>query len=61
VLVDHELVATLVQVDERDRPVNAGDLDRAVELDRLDALDDAEAALDALVDVPSIDAVFAGP
>src|SRR5207249_4051981 len=33
VLVDHELVATLEQVDERDRPVNAGDLDRAVELD----------------------------
>jgi hypothetical protein len=33
VLVDHELVATLEQGDERDRPVNAGDLDRAVELD----------------------------
>src|SRR3979411_3065699 len=33
VLVDHELVATLEQVEERDRPVNAGDLDRAVELD----------------------------
>jgi hypothetical protein len=30
---DHELVATLEQVEERDRPVNAGDLDRAVELD----------------------------
>src|SRR5207249_2734228 len=28
-----ELVATMEQVDERDRPVNAGDLDRAVELD----------------------------
>src|SRR5207237_9986650 len=33
VLVDHELVATLEQVEKRDRPVNAGDLDRAVELD----------------------------
>src|SRR5207244_5464426 len=33
VLVDHELVATREQVDERDRAVNAGDLDRAVELD----------------------------
>jgi hypothetical protein len=33
VLVDHELVATLEQVDERDPPVNAGDLDRAVELE----------------------------
>src|SRR5437660_3829776 len=33
VLVDHELVATLEQIDERDRPVDAGDLDRAVELD----------------------------
>src|SRR3712207_7923733 len=29
----HELVATLEQVDERDRPFSAGDLDRAVELD----------------------------
>src|SRR5205814_3479780 len=33
VLVDHELVATLEQVQERDRPVNTDDLDRAVELD----------------------------
>jgi hypothetical protein len=33
VLVDHELVATLERVDERDRAVNAGNLDRAVELD----------------------------
>src|SRR5205085_10432752 len=33
VLVDDELVATLEQVDERDRAVNASDLDRAVELD----------------------------
>src|SRR5262249_49860985 len=32
VLVDHELAATLEQVDEGDRPVSAGDLDRAVEL-----------------------------
>ena len=31
--VDHELVATLEQVEERDRPVGADDLDRAVELD----------------------------
>src|SRR6266852_8813729 len=30
---DLEFVATLEQVEERDRPVNAGDLDRAVELD----------------------------
>src|SRR5437588_3585674 len=33
VLVDDELVATLEQVEKRDRAVNAGDLDRAVELD----------------------------
>src|SRR5207249_4566732 len=33
VLVDHEFVATLEQVEERDRSVNAGDLGRAVELD----------------------------
>jgi hypothetical protein len=32
-MVDDELVATLEQVDERDRPVSTGDLDRAVELD----------------------------
>jgi hypothetical protein len=32
-VVDHELVATLEQVEERDRPVDAGDLDRAVDLD----------------------------
>src|SRR5712671_2857257 len=32
-VVDDELVATLEQLDERDRPVSTGDLDRAVELD----------------------------
>jgi hypothetical protein len=31
-VVDHELVAALEQVQERDRAVNAGDLDRPVEL-----------------------------
>ena len=32
-VVDDELVATLEQVDERDRPISADDLDRAVDLD----------------------------
>src|SRR5258707_15808948 len=32
-VVHDELVATLEQLDERDRPVAAGDLDRAVDLD----------------------------
>ena len=32
VLVDHELVATLEQVQERDRAVRSDDLDRPVEL-----------------------------